>query len=220
MKKFLVCAAVFTAMFFMISCGGSDNSSTEDNNGNTEDNSGCTKITPKWTALFSEEDSEEDSVWCQGFDFDWSEGIDYEDVELKEGYYFIMNGSYTPKTGSNSAYDDYIGFSMSGVSAPKDEYDLSSRKNVMVAVYEDLNSESLSEDETLSSDKFSKAYVSVGGTVKIHSFDCKNHKISLSLQNVRMEEATPTTDKDGQINGYKLTNTGKCLVIESSSFEQ
>lgn len=51
MKKFFVLAAIFTAMFFVVSCGGSDNKddnkggnggNTEENGGNTGDNGGST----------------------------------------------------------------------------------------------------------------------------------------------------------------------------------
>ncbi len=51
MKKFFVLAAIFTAMFFVVSCGGSDNKddnkggngdNTEENGGNTEENGGNT----------------------------------------------------------------------------------------------------------------------------------------------------------------------------------
>ena len=180
MKKFLVCAAVFAAMFLMVSCGGSDS-------GSTEDNSDCIKITPKWNAVY-----------------------------LDEGYQILLEGSYYPSTGVNPNYSDVIYFYVNYSGEPKNEYNLSSTIDAGVDVLEGWRESNY--EETGHDNDWNRAYISVSGKVKISNYDYDNQHISVSLQNVRLQEAT--IDRDSEDAQWTIVRDGACLVIESSSFEQ
>ena len=238
MKRFLVCAVLSAVMFFMISCGGSDSNNNKDNgnrgnieennngngnteengngenteennndngnteengngenteennndNGNTEDNSGCTKITPKWT------------------------GVDDEEIYDE----IVIYGSYTPQTGTNPDYGDTIYFYVEYEDDPKNEYDFASTIDAGVQVLEGLRESDY--EETGHDNEWDRAYIAVSGKVQINNFDAENKHFSVSLQNVKLMEATLNReDEDGT---WTMVKDGACLVIESSSFEQ
>jgi len=218
MKKFLVLTAIFAAMFFVISCGGSDNNN-DDNKGNNsnneegnneegnnegennngenneaENNSDCTKITVKWSeAVFGDEDEEE-----------------YEE--------FYMFGSYVPRTGTNPEYEDFIEFAMEPLVEANKEYDFASTNNPKLYILEDLHPSTEEEyAETEHDNQWSGAYLAVSGKVKINSFDMENKNVSLSFTNVKLLPAK--IDRETQV--WTLTgDESKCLFIESSSFEK
>lgn len=179
MKKFLVCAAVFAAMFLMVSCGGSDS-------GSTEDNSDCIKITPKWNAVY----------------------LDTEQI--------LLEGSYYPSTGVNPNYSDVIYFYVNHSGEPKNEYNLSSTIDAGVNVLEGWRESDY--EETGHDNDWNRAYISVSGKVKISNYDYDNQHFSVSLQNVRLQEAT--IDRDSEDAQWTIVRDGACLVIESSSLEK
>lgn len=217
MKKFLVLTAIFAAMFLVISCGGSDsdddnkgnNSNNEEGNseeGNSEEgnnegenneaenNNDCTKITLKWSeAVFGDEDEEE-----------------YEE--------FYMYGSYVPRSGTNSEYDDIIEFDMEPLVEANKEYDFASTNNPKLYILEDFHPSTEEEfEETEHDNQWNGAYLAVSGKVKINSLDMENKHVSLSFKNVKLLPAK--IDRETQV--WTLTgDESKCLFIESSSFEK
>lgn len=218
MKKFLVLTAIFAAMFFVISCGGSDNNN-DDNKGNNsnneegnneegnnegenneaenneaENNNDCTKITVKWSeAVFGDEDEEE-----------------YEE--------FYMYGSYVPRSGTNPEYDDIIEFGMEPLVEANKEYDFASTNNPKLYILEDFHPSTEEESaETEYDNQWNGAYLAVSGKVKINSLDMENKNVSLSFTNVKLLPAK--IDRETQV--WTLTgDDSKCLFIESSSFEK
>ena len=205
MKRFLVCAALSAVMFFMVSCGGSDSNNNKDNgngenieennngNGNTEengngenteennndnssteDNSGCTKITPKWTEAY----------------------YDYEYEEEEMAGEFVLAGTYSPKTGTNPDYGDAIDFWIEYSGEPKNEYDFASTIDAGVYVLEDYHESDY--EETGHDNEWDRAYIAVSGTVTVNDLDVIDQHASISLQNVKLMEATLNReDEDG-----------------------
>ena len=172
---------------------GNGNGSTEDNgnqedNSSTEDNSSCTKITPKWT------------------------GVDDEEIYDE----IVIYGTYTPQTGTNPDYGDTIYFYVEYEDDPKNEYDFASTIDAGVQVLEGLRESDY--EETGHDNEWDRAYIAVSGKVQINNFDAENKHFSVSLQNVKLMEATLNReDEDGT---WTMVKDGACLVIESSSFEQ
>ena len=247
MKKFLVLTVIFAAMFFVISCGGSNNngdnkgnnsnneagnnegennngdsnnddsnngennngdsnnddsnnddSNNDDNNGsnNEAENSDCTKITPKWTKLYDEEIYES----------------------------FDIMGSYIPQTGNNPDFGDMIIFYVGGYAEqPENEYDFSSTLNAGVQVFEGWHESTEEDEEGEHDNQWDRAYIAVSGKVKIENFNRDsendgNYHLSISFQNVRLQEAT--IDRENEDATWTMVKDGACLFIESSSFEK
>ena len=140
--------------------GNQENNGNQEDNSSTEDNSGCTKITPKWT--------------------------DVDDEEIYDE--IVIYGTYTPQTGTNPDYGDTIYFYVEYENDPKNEYDFASTIDAGVQVLEGLRESDY--EETGHDNEWDRAYIAVSGKAQINNFDAENKHFSVSLQNVKLMEAS------------------------------